>query len=118
MSNAIAKILIKPENIVGDVDLETLDTSTMFDPDSEALSIEFARVLVGDGSHGVEGVNYRHTQNMAAAVWTVPHNLNRLPSVTVIDHLDQLVIADVIYVDSNIVQITHAVPMLGTAYIV
>lgn len=50
------------------------------------------------------------------ATWTVPHNLNRYPSVTVTDHLGSVLLADVQYVDANTVQINHSVPMIGKAY--
>ncbi len=59
---------------------------------------------------------YTHVQALAAATWTVPHNLGRHPSVTVVDHNGAALLADFSYVDENIVQITHSVPMIGRAY--
>ena len=55
-------------------------------------------------------------QTTPLATWTVPHNLNRYPSVTVTDHLGAVLLADVQYVDANTVQINHSVPMTGRAY--
>lgn len=60
--------------------------------------------------------NYTHVQSLAATTWTVPHNLGRYPSVTVVDHNGAALLADFSYVDENIVQITHSVPMIGRAY--
>ncbi|MDR2333762.1 MAG: hypothetical protein LBE61_09785 [Burkholderiaceae bacterium] len=65
---------------------------------------------------GAGGASYEHQQTAAAAVWTVAHNLDRHPGVTVTDHLGQLIAPDVKYIDADIVQITHSVPMVGYAY--
>lgn len=65
---------------------------------------------------GAGGASYEHQQMVAAAIWTVAHNLDRHPSVTVTDHLGQLIAPDVKYIDADIVQITHSVPMVGYAY--
>lgn len=59
---------------------------------------------------------YEYPQASASAVWTVPHNLNRYPGVTVTDNLGNVVLADVAYVDANVVRITHAMAQVGMAY--
>lgn len=75
------------------------------------------------GPRGVQGVpgpaggaTYTHTQSTPSAVWTVAHNLSRRPSVAVTDHLGNLLAADVLYVDADIVQITHGAPYIGYAH--
>ena len=70
------------------------------------------------GSTGAGGgnVSYTHTQSVAASVCTAPHNLGRWPSVSVVDNLGNQVEPDVSYVDANIVQIAHGVPMVGKAF--
>lgn len=68
------------------------------------------------GPPGQGGSTYTHTQSAPAAVWTVAHNLARRPSVTVVDHLGNTLIADVLYVNDNIVQVTHSVALIGAAY--
>ncbi|BCG26445.1 hypothetical protein TUM18999_57310 [Pseudomonas tohonis] len=67
-----------------------------------------------DGAPG--GTTFQWDQTIALAVWTVPHNLQRFPSVTVVDHLGNRVEPDVTYIDDNIVQITHGRPEIGRAY--
>lgn len=62
------------------------------------------------------GTTFQYTQDVAATVWTVPHNLGRYPSVVVADNLGVVVIADVEYIDNNIVRITHGAPFSGVAY--
>lgn len=56
-------------------------------------------------------------QSTAMAVWTVPHNTNGFPSVTVVDTLGNVVTPDITYVDANTVQITHGAAYAGKAYI-
>lgn len=63
------------------------------------------------------GSTYEHTQDVASAVWTIAHNLNRFPSVTVTDHLGEILAVDAKYLDENIVRITHGVPLTGYAYL-
>ncbi|EZP56411.1 hypothetical protein [Delftia sp. RIT313] len=65
---------------------------------------------------GGAGATYTHIQSAAAAVWTVAHNLGRYPSITVVDNLGGQLYPDVRYVDADIVQITHSVPLTGRAY--
>lgn len=65
---------------------------------------------------GGAGATYTHNQAIAAAVWTVPHNLGRYPSVTVTDHLGNVIAPDVRYVDNDIVQVTHGTALTGFAY--
>jgi len=72
------------------------------------------------GPAGRPGVNggetYSHHQATPADVWTVPHNLQRRPSVMVTDLAGNTVISDIRYVDDNIIQITHGRPVAGFAY--
>ena len=58
-----------------------------------------------------------HTQAVAAAVWTITHNLNRHPSVTVIDSAGDLVFGDVHYVNTNQITVTHGGATGGVAYL-
>ena len=96
-----------------------------FAPLQPALQLEFAKRLerplpmvtayVGPpGPPG--GMTYTHTQAIAAAVWTVAHNLGRRPSVAVTDHLGNQIWPDVRWVDDNLVQVTHGTPLTGFAY--
>lgn len=63
-------------------------------------------------------VNYLHTQGSPALVWSIVHNLNRYPSVTISDTGFNEVVADVHYVNLNELQITFLTPTAGRAYLV
>ncbi|MFI8384810.1 hypothetical protein [Pseudomonas sp. NPDC079086] len=66
------------------------------------------------GTNG--GETFQFEQEDPLAVWTVPHNLQRRPSVMVTDLAGNAVISDIRYIDDNIIQITHGRPVSGFAY--
>lgn len=61
---------------------------------------------------------YTHVQSSASAVWTVSHNLGRNPVVTVINSVQEQVLADVDYVDGSHLTIMFNSPLGGTAYMI
>lgn len=75
--------------------------------------------LEGDLSGAELGIDrtYIYPQNTAADIWTVPHNLSKYPSVTVVDSIGRIVGCDVRYLDADTVQLSFAAPMIGTAYL-
>mgnify|MGYP003673340620 CR=1 FL=1 len=58
-----------------------------------------------------------HDQAIAASVWNVAHNLDKYPSVTVIDTANTTVAGKVVYTDSNNLVITFNNSFSGKAYI-
>lgn len=86
-------------------------------PSPVAISVELQPMLRGEkGDPGDAISRYVHTQADPAAVWTVPHNLHVRPSVTVVDHLGRQVFPDVVYLDNDIVHITHGNAITGAVY--
>ncbi|QHE96875.1 hypothetical protein LCG56_26995 [Pseudomonas cannabina pv. alisalensis] len=68
-------------------------------------------------SGGGSGAGFEFVQGLAIPVWTIPHNLNRFPSVTVVDSTGSRIEPDVKYLDANIIQITHGAAYAGKAYL-
>ena len=60
---------------------------------------------------------YVHEQGVASAVWTVQHNLDKYPSVTVVDSAENEIVAEVEYIDKNTVQIRMIGASKGRAYL-
>lgn len=60
---------------------------------------------------------YVHDQAVPAAVWTINHNLNGFPNVTVIDSAGTQVEGDVAYVSANQIVATFAAAFSGKAYL-
>jgi hypothetical protein len=63
------------------------------------------------------GASYTHTQDVAAAVWTVAHGLGMRPAVTVVDTVERVVEAQIDYVDNDTVTVTFASAQTGKAYL-
>ena len=57
------------------------------------------------------------TQATAASVWYVEHNLEKYPSVTVVDSGENVVYGEVTYDDINNLTITFSSAFSGKAYI-
>ena len=59
---------------------------------------------------------YVHTQGTPSATWSVLHNMNKYPSVTIVDSAQNVVIGDVEYNTLNACTITFAAAFSGYAY--
>lgn len=57
-----------------------------------------------------------YEQVIPSDTWTVTHNLNKFPSVTVVDSAGSWVIGAVAYVDLNTVRITFSSSFSGRAF--
>lgn len=59
---------------------------------------------------------YMFQQRVPASVWYVKHNLDKYPSVTVVDSGENVVIGEVTYVDNNNLIISFTAEFSGKAY--
>ena len=51
-------------------------------------------------------ITFTHNQNSTSATWVITHNLNRFPSVTVVDSADTIVQGTVVYNSNKQLTIT------------
>lgn len=58
-----------------------------------------------------------YTQDTQAKVWVILHNLNKKPSVTVIDDTGAVVLCDIEYTDENTIVLRFSEPTAGTVYL-
>lgn len=72
--------------------------------------------LIAQGGNGNDK-QYIHVQNSASTTWTITHNLNAFPSVTVVDSANTEVIGEIIYIDVNNISIMFSSPFGGRAYL-
>jgi len=61
--------------------------------------------------------NYVHQQSSASATWTITHNLNKRPSVSVVDSAGTQIICEVRYDSDNQVTLTFDDSTAGEAYL-
>lgn len=59
--------------------------------------------------------NYKHDQQVAAAVWTIVHNLNKYPSVTALDTAGTKWRGAIHHISDNELTITFNFPFSGFA---
>ncbi len=60
--------------------------------------------------------HYTHSQGVASATWVVTHNLDKRPSVTVVDSADNVVYGEVEYNSNNQITLTFIGAFSGNAY--
>lgn len=60
---------------------------------------------------------YVYRQSTASSVWTIQHNLNRYPSVTVVDSADNVVIGSITYLSTNLIEIEFTSQFVGKAFL-
>lgn len=80
-----------------------------FSPDS------LADYLVNTGRFGAS--TYTHTQSEASSTWTITHNLERFPDVTVVDSSGNVVVGDTTYNSNNQITLTFSTAFSGSAYL-
>jgi len=61
--------------------------------------------------------NYVHDQPVASVTWTVTHNLQKWPSVSIVNAANEQIYADVVYIDTNSLTITFGAAESGRAFI-
>jgi hypothetical protein len=97
------------ESINVSVSQPTLQNTIVIPRPTTSLSI---KGVTGGGGDA----HYMHVQGTAEAIWEVTHNLNKRPSVTVVDSMDKIVFGEVEYVDNNNVRLIFAGAFSGKAY--
>ena len=78
----------------------------------EAVNVNMPNVL---RTPIVYDKNYLFIQNQIADEWFINHNLNKYPSVTVIDSADNEVVGEIEYIDKNNLKIKFASGFSGKA---
>jgi hypothetical protein len=74
------------------------------------------KFLRGDNAWARANETYTFAQASASVVWTVQHNLDKFPSVTMVLSTGQKGYGDIVYIDENNLTITFASAESGKAY--
>ena len=106
-----------------------LDTVYLYNPD--AVSVKHDETLKGNGTSGnLLGISdevmakiehgsstFIFDFDASSTFWVIYHNLNKRPTVTVVDSTNAVVESTVEYLGNNAVQITLNSPFKGQAYL-
>lgn len=109
--------------VTGDVTFPGSVTLNGVIKDSTASTGGINTVLVSQGDGTVkwdrapQAKNFTYTQAVPSRVWTINHNLDKKPSVSVVDSADTVVVGNVEYVDDNNLVITFENIFSGKAYL-
>ena len=83
----------------------------------------FSKTLTTDGELLTwTNRTYTHTESSGSDTWTITHNMNRHPSVTVVDSAETVVIGTIVYNSANQITLTFfaddsAYSLIGKAYL-
>ena len=58
-----------------------------------------------------------YEQNTPAKTWLITHTLEKYPSVTVVDSANTVIIGDVVYLSTSVIQLDFAGEFSGKAYL-
>ena len=89
---------------------------------NDVISITTPSGTVSLGTAGatevvVPDLAYAHTQSVASATWTINHNLDFYPNVTVVDSAGTIVEGEIAYTSRNQIVLTFSAAFSGTAYL-
>lgn len=78
--------------------------------------------LVGNKTSSDLGItgsdkSYTYKQNIPSSVWTIIHNLDKYPSVTIVDSAGSVVMGEVTYESKNKLKVTFTAEFGGSAYL-
>lgn len=76
----------------------------------------YAIALYSETPSGAVDLSYEYVQLIPSSSWTINHNLNKIPSVTVLDSSNKVVIGEVQHSNLNTTIITFNAPFSGKAY--
>ena len=62
-------------------------------------------------------VSYTHTQASVSSTWTITHNLNFRPNVTVFDSANTMVEGSITHISNTQLSVTFSAGISGTAYL-
>lgn len=65
----------------------------------------------------IEGISYHHIQPTTSIIWSIVHNLNKFPVVTVVDSTGDEVIGDITHTSLNALTAIFSQAISGQAYL-
>jgi hypothetical protein len=97
--------------------LNVIDDSTKIKVSDETVRILSVAIQGPTGVSSVNDSHYVHTQIAAATTWNIVHNMNKRPSVMIVDSGDNVVIGEIQYLNANALEVSFSAPFGGKAYL-
>lgn len=102
---------------MADVTLRIATTTVLLKPTSRPVTLQIRSGRGGIGEQGPAGQveDYVHTQPSASSLWTITHNLDRRPTITVYSVGGVAVDARITHLTDDVSQAQFNSPFAGTA---
>ena len=120
-------ILISEQNNINNFGHFTIDSYVQKTADVYTLTLTS---LTGNGNFDVDKFydfavftlsspdkTFEFTQGQPATTWNIQHNLNKFPSVSIINNNNVVINGEVTYIDNNNVQLNFSAGFTGKAYL-
>ena len=78
---------------------------------------DYLVALVYLAGSAVDDKSYTFTQSVPSTTWSVAHNLQKFPSITVVDSASTVVTGEYTYINNNNVTLTFSAAFAGKAYL-
>ena len=95
-----------------------IETIFQIDSTLQVVGEGVINVTTQNGIAKVTSTNFTHEQGIASDTWIITHNLNKRPSVTVVDSSDSVIVPDEItYIDDSQLVLNFLSAFSGMAYL-
>lgn len=85
---------------------------------TEQRLTDFAQAVAADIKDiRVKMRTFEHNQMVPSNVWVITHNLDKFPSVEVVDSAGSVVVGNVSYINNNQIEVEFSFPFSGKAYL-
>lgn len=61
--------------------------------------------------------HFEHSQALAESIWNINHNMNKYPSVSLVDDTGTVMYAEILHLNNDNVRVTFSEPVIGKAYL-
>lgn len=85
-------------------------------PNPQRINMEVGYAKPWPGMAAIDKF-FTHSQQVASSQWNIEHNLNKFPSVAVVDSANNWVMGEIQYINSNNLIIFFTAPFSGKAYL-
>ena len=83
---------------------------------SVAIKQPSINVSVGGVIGGGDDAHFVFSQEVVSRVWEIEHNLNKYPSVTIVDSGDNVLYTEIEYINKNTLEVRFEASTSGKAY--
>lgn len=103
---------------IANEEVEMGQRKVKIDPATPVYIINHDDICVDcEGGSGGGDLDYTHNQIVPSTTWNITHNLNKFPSVTIVDSGGTVVIGDVTHINNDSLTVTFNSAFAGKAYL-